>query len=220
MAVKSFEIKQQDGTTVTVVATIPTEDIIVTSTVGYVPQYVTDVYGKTDRITKDATLAKLLRQIRREFPDHELVSLGTPVNFEIAPTHLTRVEMDFKSPEQVEACLKEISVSDMLIRERVQPAWDWQAPIKFSNNVILHVGWFDTVYFIQFKDIFLGQLHCRYSAKFGFDPQDAKITHFRYDGRGELEKVAEFNDAEAHAASIADKVQFSRVFRDGAVEST
>lgn len=213
-------IKQEDGTTLTVVATIPTEDIIVKSKVGYVPQYVTDVYGKTKRVTKDVTLAKLLRIIKKEYPDHELVSIGTPVNFDIAPTHLTRVEMQFGSEEQVQKCLQEISVSDMLIRTRVQPAWTWEAPISFERNVILHVAWYDVVYFMQFKDIFLGDLHCRYSAKFGFNPQDAKITHFRYTATGDLEELQELSESERYADSIKDQVEFLRVFRDGTVEKT
>lgn len=212
--------KQEDGSILTVVATIPTEDVIVRSWVDYVPQFVTDVYGRTDRVTKDVTLTNLLKYIRSSYPEHELVSLGTPVNFDVAPTHLTRVEMDFETDEQVEKCLKEISVSDMMIRSRVQPAWDWQAPIKTMRNVILHVGWYDTVYFMQFKDVFLGELHCRYSAKFCFDPHDAKMTHFRYDSRGQLEEVHDFNEREAHADSIKDKVEFLRVFRDGRIERT
>ncbi|EPE2683140.1 hypothetical protein ACSVUS_004720 [Vibrio alginolyticus] len=214
------KIKQDDGSTLTVVASIATEDILVRSTVDYVPQYVTDVYGKTSRVTYDRTLAKLLRIIKKEFPKHDLISIGTPVNFNIAPTHLTRVEMQFDTDDQVQKCLKEIDTSDMLIRARIQPAWNWVTPIKFRRNVILHVGWFDTVYFLQFKDIFLGDLHCRYSAKFGFDPKDAKITHYRYDDRGDLEEVIDFNEYEKHADSIKDKVEFLRVFRDGTTEST
>ncbi|HDL7749360.1 TPA: hypothetical protein PXP51_001704 [Yersinia enterocolitica] len=214
------EVKEVDGYKVTVVATIPTEDIIVKSKVGYIPQYVTDVYGKTRRVTMDVTLCKLIKIIRQDYPDYEIVSIGTPVNFNVAPTHLTRVEMKFKNSEQVESCLKEISVSDMLIRTRVQPAWNWITPINLGNSVILHVGWFDTVYFMQFKDIFLGQLHCRYSAKFGFDPKDATITHYRYDDCGDLDLITDLNDAEKHANSIKDEVEFLRVFRDGTVEST
>jgi len=203
-----------------VVASISTEDVLVRSSIGYTPQFVTDVYGKTKRVTKDVTLAKLLRLLRRDFPTHELVSIGTPVNFDVAPTHLTRVEMNFRSAAQVDACLKEISVSDMLIRSRIQPAWDWQSPVKDKLSVILHVGWYDTVYFIQFKDVFLGQLHCRYSAKFGYDPKEAKITHFRYNDHGDLERIEELNEKERHANSIKDKVEFLRLFRDGSSETT
>lgn len=217
---KILKTKQEDGTTLTVVATIPTEDVIVKSTVDYVPQYVTDVYGETDRVTADVTLVKLLRLLRRDYPKHELISLGTPVNFDVAPTHLTRVEMDFESDEQVQACLKEISVSDMLIRTRLQPAWTWMAPSTFDRSVLLHVGWFDTVYFMQFKDIFLGKLHCRYSAKFGFDPKDARITHFRYTATGDLEEIADWTEQERYADSIKEQVEFVRVFRDGTTEST
>lgn len=217
---KTHQIKQEDGTTLTVVATIPTEDVLVKSTVGYVPQFVTDVYGKTRRVTRDVTLARLLTILRKEYPAHELVSIGTPVNFDVAPTHLTRVEMQFKSDEQVEKCLQEISVSDMLIRSRIQPAWTWCAPARFERNVVLHVSWFDTVYFMQFKDIFLGDLHCRYSARFGFDPKDAKITHFRYTDTGNLEEVKELNESERYAESIKHQVQFLRLFRDGAIEKT
>src|ERR1051325_5898440 len=97
--------------------------------------------------------------------------------------------MTFTEQNQVEACLKEISVSDLLIRSRLQPSWDWQAPARANLNVLLHVGWYDTVYFMQFKDIFLGEMHCRYSAKFGFDPRAARLTHFRYTDTGELEEV-------------------------------
>ena len=215
-----YKVKQDDGSIHTVVATIPTEDVIVKSTVDYIPQYVTDIYGKTARVAKDVTLANLLRSLRKEFPDHELVSLGTPVNFDIAPTHLTRVEMQFDNEEQVQACLKEISTSDMMIRSRIQPAWDWQSPMLNKLNVILHVGWYDTLYFMQFKDIFLGQMHCRYSAKFGFDPKDAKMTHFRYSDRGELEEINDWNEGEKYAESIKDKVEFMRIFRDGTSEST
>jgi hypothetical protein len=215
-----FKTKQQDGTTVTIVATIPTEDIIVKSSVDYIPEYVTEVYGKTRRVTKDITLAKLLRLTRREFPDYELVSIGTPVNFDHAPTHLTRVVMKLKNEAQVEACLKEISVSDMMIRLRVQPGWDWKCPMKNGLNVMLHVGWYDTVYFMQFKDVFFGDLHCRYSAKFGFNPRQAKVTHFRYTDTGDLEELKEFNEKEKYAESIKDKVEFLRVFRDGTTELT
>lgn len=213
-------VKQEDGTTRTVVATIPTEDVIVESSVGYIPQYVTDVYGKTSRITKDVTLTRLLTLLRRDFPEYELVSLGTPVNFELAPTHLTRVEMQFDTQDQVDKCLQEINLSDMLIRSRVQPAWDWNAPSVTDKKVILHVAWYDTVYFMQFKDIFLGDLHCRYSAKFGFDPNDATITHFRYTEAGDLEEMTALDDREQHAASIKDQVRFLRIFRDGVIERT
>lgn len=214
------QIKQEDGTTLTVIATIPTEDVIVKSKNGYIPQFVTDIYGKTNRVTYDVTLAKLLRLLRKEFPQHELVSIGTPVNFDIAPTHITRVEMQFENDDQVEKCLKEISVSDMLIRSRVQPAWNWSMPAKFDKNIVLHVTWFDTVYFMQFKDIFLGDLHCRYSAKFGFNPKDAKITQYRYTESGDLEEIRELNQAEKYADSIKGQVEFLRVFRDGTVEKT
>lgn len=217
---QTHQIKQEDGTTLTVVATIPTEDVIVKSRVGYVPQFVTDVYGKTRRVTKDVTMVRLLKILRKEFPDHELVSIGTPVNFDVAPTHLTRVEMQFQTDDQVQLCLQEISVSDMLIRTRVQPAWTWESPTKFERSIILHVAWYDTVYFMQFKDIFLGDLHCRYSAKFGFDPKDAKITHFRYTATGDLEEVHELSESERHADSIKDQVEFLRIFRDGTVEKT
>lgn len=217
---KVHHVKQQDGTTLTVVATIPTEDVIVKSSVGYIPQYVTDVYGKTRRVTRDVTMVKLLRILRREFPKHELVSLGTPVNFDVAPTHLTRVEMQFETDDQVEKCLREISLSDMLIRTRVQPAWTWCAPARFDRNVVLHVSWFDTVYFLQFKDVFLGDLHCRYSAKFGFDPRDAKITHYRFTEAGDPEEMRDLNESERLADSIKDRVEFLRVFRDGTVEKT
>lgn len=211
---------QPDGSIVTTVASIATEDILVRASVDYVPQYLTDVYGKTRRVTKDVTLAKLLRLMQKDFPKFELVSIGTPVNFDVAPTHLTRVEMQFASDEQVEKCLKEISLSDMLIRSRLQPAWSWEAPMKFKQKVILHVAWFDTVYFMQFKDIFLGDMHCRYSAKFGFDPKEAKITHFRYTDSGELEELKKLNEAEKSAESIKSKVEFIRVFRDGHQETT
>lgn len=214
------KVIQEDGTILTIVASIHTEDIIVKSKVDYVPQYVTDVYGRTSRVTKDVTLVRLLKLIKKQFPKYELVSIGTPVNFDIAPTHLTRVEMQFDSDDQVEKCLKEISVSDMLIRTRVQPAWTWEAPIKYKRNVILHVAWYDTVYFMQFKDVFLGDMHCRYSAKFGFDPKDATITHFRYTSTGDLEEITSFNDAETYADSIKSKVEFLRVFRDGSIEKT
>lgn len=214
------KIVESDGTVVIVAASIPTEDIIVRSKVGYVPQYVTDIYGKTARVTKDITLMRLINISRNEFSSYELVSLGTPVNFDVAPTHLTRVEMQFKDKDQVEKCLKEINASDMMIRMRVQPAWDWQNIIRDDNNVVLHVGWYDTVYFLQFKDIFLGDLHCRYSAKFGFDPKEAKITHFRYDAHGHLDVVESLNERERDADSIKDQVEFLRVFRDGSVEKT
>lgn len=202
------------------VASIPTEDILVRSDVNYTPQYVTDVYGKTDRVTKDVTIAKLFNAIRRDYPEHELVSIGTPVNFDKAPTHLTRVEMQFETQEQVEKCLKEIAVSDMLIRTRIQPAWDWQMVLMNKLNVVLHVGWYDNVYFMQFKDVFLGDLHCRYSAKFGFDPKDANLTHFRYNDSGNLDEVVEWNEREKYANSIKERVEFLRVFRDGTVETT
>ena len=128
--------------------------------------------------------------------------------------------MQFETDDQVEACLKEISASDMMIRLRVQPGWDWQSPARYRRNVVLHVGWYDTVYFMQNKDIFLGDLHCRYSAKFGLDPKDARMTHFRYDDKGELEELADLNEKEVHAQSIMGDVEFLRVFRDGAVEKT
>lgn len=211
---------QPDGSIVTLVASIATEDILVRSSVDYVPQYLTDTYGKTRRVTKDVTLARLLRLMQKDFPKFELVSIGTPVNFDVAPTHLTRVEMQFANDEQVEKCLKEISLSDMLIRSRLQPAWSWEAPMKFKQKVILHVAWFDTVYFMQFKDIFLGDMHCRYAAKFGFNPKEAKITHFRYTDSGELDELKKLNDSEKYADSIKGKVEFIRVFRDGQQEST
>lgn len=214
------QVRQEAGTTRTVVATIPTEDVIVESSVGYVPQYVTDVYGKTARITKDVTVTRLLNLIRKDFPDYELVSIGTPVNFELAPTHLSRVEMHLDSEEQIDECLRAISVSDQLIRTRVQPAWDWNALLVGDRTVILHVTWYDTVYFMQFKDVFLGELHCRYSAKFGFEPKDAKITHFRYTDSGDLEEIVEYDEREQHAESVKDQVRFLRVFRDGGIERT
>jgi hypothetical protein len=217
---KIRQTKQEDGTTLTIVASIPTEDVIVKSKVDYVPQYVTDVYGKTHRLTKDVTFARLLKDVRTHFPKHELVTIGTPVNFDLAPTHLSRVEMQFKNEKQVKECLKEISLSDMLIRSRVQPAWDWQMPMLHDKHVVLHVGWYDTVYFMQFKDIFLGQMHCRYSAKFGFDPKDAKISHFRYTDLGELELIDELNEHEKYADSIKKQVEFTRIFRDGSSELT
>lgn len=215
-----YKSKDTDGSVLTTVATIPTEDVIVKSTVDFTPQYVTDVYGKTKRVTKDVTLTRQLRSMKHDFPDYELVSIGTPVNFDVAPTHLTRIEMQLTDNEQVEQCLKAISVSDMLIRSRVQPAWDWQMLLNKGKTVVLHVGWYDTVYFMQFKDIFLGEMHCRYSAKFGFDPKDAKQTHFRYTDTGDLEEIHELNDSEKHADSIKDKVQFLRIFRDGTKETT
>lgn len=215
-----YRDKQEDGTTLIVVASIPTEDVIIRSTVDYTPQSITDVYGKTRRVTKDVTFTRLLRSLKQDYPDHELVSMGTPVNFDLAPTHLTKVEMHLDSEEQVRECLKAISVSDMLIRSRVQPHWDWQSPISLNNHVILHVGWYDTVYFMQFKDVFLGEMHCRYSAKFGFDPKDAKVTHFRYTDSGNLEEVTELNEREQYANSIKDQVEFLRVFRDGTAETT
>jgi hypothetical protein len=73
---------------------------------------------------------------------------------------------------------------------------------------------------LQFKDVFLGDLHCRYSAKFGFDPKDAKITHFRYDERGHLDMIKSLNENERKADAMKDQVEFLRVFRDGSVETT
>lgn len=215
-----FRSVKEEGKTLTIVSSIPSEDVIVRSEIDYIPQFVTDVYGETDRVTKDVTLVKLLRQIQELYPNHQLVSIGTPVNFDVAPSHLTRVEMQFKSDAQVEACLKEIAVSDALIRTRVQPSWDWQAPALHKRHVILHVGWYDTVYFMQNRDIFLGALHCRYSAKFQFDPKDANLTHFRYTATGEIEEISELNSEEKYAESIKDKVEFIRVFRDGTREKT
>ncbi|MBZ0256008.1 hypothetical protein K8I31_08100 [bacterium] len=214
------QIKEPDGTILIIAASIPTEDIIVRSKIGYVPQYATDVYGKTNRVTKDVTMAKLLRIMRKDFPKYEIISIGTPVNFDLAPTHLTRVEMHFKNDDQVEKCLKEIAASDMMIRSRIQPAWDWKLIFRDKKNVILHVGWYDTVYFMQFKDIFLGDLHCRYSAKFGFNPKDAKMTHFRYTDTGDLEELTQLNEKEKYAESIKSQVEFLRVFRDGTTERT
>jgi hypothetical protein len=210
-----------EGKHVIISASITTEDVLVRSKTGYIPQYLTDTYGKTDRVCKDVTLLKLVNLSLKDFPGYELVSLGTPVNFDVAPTHLTRVEMHFNDKDQVEKCLKEINTSDMMIRLRVQPAWDWQAIIRNGHDdVVLHVGWYDTVYFLQFKDIFLGDLHCRYSAKFGFDPKDAKITHFRYDDRGHLDMIESLNENERKADAMKDQVEFLRVFRDGSVETT
>jgi len=215
-----LRIRQEAGTTRTVVATIPTEDVIVESSVGYVPQYVTDVYGRTSRVTKDVTLLRLLGIAHTEFPDYVVESLGTPVNFDLAPTHLSRVEMQLHSRDQVDRCLQAISVSDSLIRTRIQPAWTWDVVLVRDRAVILHVAWFDTVYFMQFKDVFLGDLHCRYSAKFGFDPKDAKMTHFRYTDAGHLEELEGYNERERHAEVIKDRVRFLRVFRDGTTERT
>jgi hypothetical protein len=217
---KVYNKHSSDGTTMTVVASIPTEDIIVRSSVGYIPQFVTEVYGKTKKVTKVETLTKLLRMLKKDFSEYSLHSIGTPVNFDFSPTHLTRVEMKFDRKDQVEKCLKEISASDMLIRSRVQPMWDWQGPASKKNGVVLHVGWYDPVYFMQFKDIFLSDLHCRYSAKFNFDPKDANITHFRYDEHGDIEEIVELNDSERHAESIKHKVEFLRIFRDGTQETT
>ncbi|MBC3933769.1 hypothetical protein H8K47_00220 [Undibacterium sp. CY7W] len=81
-------------------------------------------------------------------------------------------------------------------------------------------SWYDTVYFMQFKDVFLGDLHCRYSAKFGFNPKDAKITHFRYTPSGELEELTSLSNAEIYADSIKHQVEFMRIFRDGTMEKT
>ena len=202
------------------VSSIPSEDILVRSSVNYIPQYVADVFGKTARNCKDVTLSKLLNRIRDEYPDHRLVSLGTPVNFDIAPTHLTRVEMKFQTRDQVDACIKEISVSDLLIRTRVQPAWDWQSPAVNRLHVVLHVGWYDTVYFLKNRDIFLDTLHCRYSAKFNYDPRDALITHYRYLDDGDLDEIKELNEFERQMDDLKDKVEFIRVFRDGTRETT
>ena len=211
---------KEDGKFVTLVSTHPTEDVIVKSSVEYIPQFLTDVYGKTSRVTKDVTIAKLFRLMRTEYPEYELVNIGTPVNFDVAPTHLTRVVMNFENKDQVEACLKEIAVSDQLIRSRVQPAWNWVMPVLKGLSVMLHVEWYDRVYFLQFKDVFLGDLHCRYSAKFQFDPRDAEITHFRYDDNGNLEEFDELTEEECYADSIKDEVEFLRVFRDGTTETT
>ena len=213
-------VQQSDGWTSVVAASIPTEDVVVRSKIGYIPQYVDDVYGKTTRATKDVTLTRLLRSLAKEFPHHELISIGTPVNFDLAPTHLTRVEMEFEHQTQADKCLQEIEISDALIRSRIQPAWDWQGIIARERSVVLHVGWYDTVYFLQFKDVFLGDMHCRYSAKFGFDPNDAKITHFRYLQSGDLEDLSELNNLEKHAESIKSEVEFLRVFRNGKQEMT
>jgi hypothetical protein len=217
---KVIREKLADGTFITKVASIPTEEIIVKSKVDYIPQYLTDVYGETTRVTKDVTLVNLINIIRKEFPKYEFVSIGTPVNFDIAPTHVSRVIMNLKNQDQVDQCLKEISVSDMMIRTRLQPAWDWDAPVTYKNSVILHVNWYDTVYFMQFKDIFLGEMHCRYSAKFGLKPKEAKLTHYRYNAKGMPEEIKEFNEAEKYADSIKDQVEFLRVFRDGKTERT
>lgn len=202
------------------VSSIPTEDVLVRSSVDYTPQYVTEVFGKTARNCKDVTLSKLLNRLRDEYPEHRLISLGTPVNFDLAPTHLTRVEMKFQTQEQVEACIKEIAVSDLLIRMRVQAAWDWQSPAVNGLHVILHVGWYDTVYFLQNRDIFLGSLHCRYSAKFNYDPREAVITHYRYTDTGDLDEVRELTDFERQMDKLTDKIEFIRVFRDGTRETT
>lgn len=211
---------QREQTKTRIVASIPTEDILVRSSIGYMPQYATDTFGHTKRATKDVTICKLLNNVGSEFPSFKLMSIGTPVNFDIAPTHLTRVQMKFEHREQVESCLKEISVSDLLIRSRVQPAWDWQIVAKDELDVILHVGWYDTVYFMKFKDIFLGEMHCRYSAKFDYNPREATITHFRYDDSGDLEIISELNESEKYADSVKDDVEFIRVFRDGSTEHT
>lgn len=170
-----------------------------------------DIYGQTDRVTKDITFIRL---------KYDLVSMGTPVNFDVAPTHLTCVHIPLETDEQVESCLKAISTSDMLIRSRVQPAWSWEAPAVSGKNVLLHVAWYDTVYFLQFRDIFLGTMHCRYSAKFSFDPHDATMTHYRYTDSGDLEEVTELNAAEKQADTIKDQVEFLRIFRDKTVETT
>lgn len=218
-----MEIKkqiEQDGSVSIIAGSIPSEDVLVRSKSGYIPQYLTDVYGQTRRVAKDVTLLKLIKSCLKEFPDYQLVSLGTPVNFEIAPTHLTRVDMNFEDQEQTDKCLKEIKASDMMIRLRVQPAWTWELIMQKDRNVILHVGWYDTVYFLQFKDVFLGDLHCRYSAKFGFNPNDAKITHFRYDEHGDLEVLGSLNESEREAETIKNDVEFLRVFRDGTIERT
>lgn len=215
-----YYVKKEGDTTSIIAASIPTEDVIVRAKVPYVPQFMTDVFGKTTRVTKDITFLRLLKDIQKNYPGYELVSLGTPINFDLAPTHLTRVEMHFKTEDQVQACLKAISVSDMLIRSRVQPAWEWNAPARSALSVLLHVSWYDTVYFMQFKDIFLGEMHCRYSAKFSFNPRDALMTHFRYNDSGDLEKVEPYNEAERHADSIKDKIEFLRVFRDKTTERT
>jgi hypothetical protein len=84
--------------------------------------------------------------------------------------------------------------------------------------VILHVSWYDTVYFMQFKDIFETALQVH--SKVGFDPTDAKITHFRHTETGDLEEVKELNDSERYAESIKGQVEFLRVFRDGTIEKT
>jgi hypothetical protein len=212
--------KQEDGTTLTTVASIPTEDVIVQSTVDYIPQFATDVFGQTTRVTKDVTTARLINILKCDFPEFDLVSIGTPVNFDVAPTHLTRVLIPLKTRDQVQECLKAIGASDLMIRSRIQPAWDWQMATVDGLRVMLHVGWYDTVYFMQFKDVFLGSLHCRYSAKFGFDPREAEMTHFRYTDSGDLEEVTDLNEKECHADSIKDQVEFLRVFRDGSVETT
>ncbi len=217
---KIIQERLEDGTILTKVASIPSEDIIVKSKIEYIPQYLTDVYGETSRITKDIVMVNLINLLRKKYPDYELVSLGTPVNFDIAPTHISRVVMKLKNNEQVEQCLREISISDMLIRTRLQAAWDWSQLIRKKNTVILHVNWYDTVYFMQFKDIFLGEMHCRYSAKFGLIPKDAELTHYRYNDKGMPEDMLELNEKEKYALSIKDQVEFLRVFRDGKSEKT
>jgi hypothetical protein len=203
-----------------IATSIPSEDVLVRSSFGYMPEYTTEVFGRTSRNCKDVTLTRLLNILRDDYPEHRLISLGTPVNFDVAPSHLTRVEMTFKTKEQVDACIKEISVSDLLIRLRVQPAWDWQSPAVRDLSVVLHVGWYDTVYFLKNRDIFLDSLHCRYSAKFNYDPREAQITHFRYLDDGTLDKVGDLTEFERQMDELKDKVEFVRVFRDGTQETT
>jgi len=87
-------------------------------------------------------------------------------------------------------------------------------------HVVLHVGWYDTVYFLKNRDIFLDTLHCRYSAKFNYDPRDALITHYRYLDDGDLDEIKELNEFERQMDDLKDKVEFIRVFRDGTRETT
>lgn len=180
----------------------------------YLPETMRHKYGHSSRKPLEDLFLGQLNFFKDKYPDHRIFTLGSSLVFgEKFPTFLSVCEMQITGLDAFSHLVHGLKHSDLAIRRKLSPLWDWKMAGIKDCHAVLVVGWLDFAYFIQHRKDFIDVLHQKYMKPF-IDPDkeiisaDYKILH---NGDIVLFDETKLNNEELRIYNNPSLVQYERV---------
>ncbi len=93
------------------------------------------------------------------------------------PLAITKVEIVFKSEEDVQKCIAVLKESDENLKAGPRP-YDWQFTVRKGLKIYFGVNWFDLDFFKEKKDVFANSQHGSIFNSFNTDLDDFQVKHY------------------------------------------